>query len=96
MDDKRQFNRWLTEKQGVATLSWADHKLQCDILDMSAGGMRVSAHDPVEVGSIIYSEFKVLNAAYYAKGVVNRLNQDHDDWEVAISFEKVSTIPLHA
>ncbi|MCP4652119.1 MAG: PilZ domain-containing protein [Candidatus Omnitrophica bacterium] len=96
MDEKRGFNRWAVENSDKAVVSCADAKEEGAILDMSVSGMRVSLHKPLDVGSVVYGQFNVLDFPYYVRGKVNRLMEIHGEWEVAIAFEKVSSVPLNA
>ena len=94
MDDKRQFNRWFREGEDTAVVASAGDKDVGHIIDMSVGGMRVALHKPMHVGEEVYSEFNVMEFPYYVKGKINRVLQQGAEWEIAIAFEKVSSIPL--
>jgi len=96
MEDKRQFGRWFREGEDVAVVSCAEVKDKGQIIDVSAGGMRVNMHKPVNVGETVYGQFKVMDFPYYVKGHVNRVMVRGQEWEVAISFDKVSSIPIGA
>jgi len=95
MDDKRQFGRLFREGEDVAVVSCADVKDKGEIIDVSAGGMRINLHKPVNIGETVYGEFSVMDFPYYVKGKVNRVSSAGSQWEVAISFDKVSSIPLN-
>ena len=94
MENKRQFDRWSREGEDVAVLSCADIKDKSKIIDVSVGGMRVNMHKPVNVGETVYGQFNVMSFPYYVKGRVNRVMEHGAEWEVAISFDKVSSIPI--
>jgi len=94
MEDKRQFNRWFREGEDVAVVSCADVKDKGYIVDMSVGGMRVAMHKPVTIGEVVYGQFNVMDFPYYVRGRVNRVVPAGEQWEVAITFDKVSSIPL--
>jgi len=95
MEEKRKFNRWYT--QNKATISYEGVKNEVSLLDVSAGGMRFFSDQPLEIGSLIYGEFKVLSQLnpFFVKGRVIRTQQkDSNRWEIAVRFEKVSTLPF--
>ncbi len=94
MDDKRQFTRWFREGEDVAVVSCADVKDKGQIIDVSVGGMRLTMHKAVTLGETVYGQFSIMDFPYYVRGRVNRVVPQGEAWEVAISFEKVSSIPL--
>ncbi len=98
MEERRKFNRWYLEEKEKAVISLADteNKEEVEVVDISAGGMRFFSSRPVEIGTTVYGEFKVLPnlGPYFIKGRVNRVEKRKEDaWEIAIQFEKVRTIP---
>ena len=95
MEKKRKFNRWYLEKEGKILITFSDREEEVNLLDISAGGMKISSPNPVEIGSIIYSEFKILSnlSPFFVRGRVVRLQEKEGNWEVAVEFEKVSTLP---
>ena len=94
MEDKRQFNRWSDDACAKAVVTCDAVREEAPILDMSAGGMRVVLHHSINIGSVVYGQFNVLEYPYYIKGVVNRLVENQGSYETAITFDKVSSLPL--
>jgi len=95
MDDKRSFNRWFREGEDQAVVTCSNQTQDVgNIIDVSVGGMRVALHKPVTVGEEVYGQFQVMDFPYYVHGKVNRVLPQGGDWEVAIAFDKVSSIPL--
>jgi hypothetical protein len=95
MEDKRLFNRLFREGEDQAVFRRRDNGQGVgSIIDLSAGGMRVALRDEVNVGEELYGHFQVLDMPYYVRGKVNRVAAQGNDWEVAIAFEKVSSIPI--
>ena len=97
MDDKRKFSRFGGETT-KAVVSCAGIKENATILDVSVGGMRVFLSRSVELGALIHGEFKIFSnkAPFFIKGKVTRVKKMKRNWEVATTFDKVSTIPLQA
>ncbi len=97
MEGKRKFNR-LYAKEKKAIVSWGGTKNEVGLLDVSAGGMRFFSTQPLELGELVYGEFKILSNldSFFIKGRVIRSTkkEDADLWEIAVKFEKISTIPL--
>jgi len=95
MERRRKFNRWHLEKGEKILITFSDREEEVSLLDISAGGMKISSSTPVEIGSVIYSEFKILPnlSPFFVRGKVVRLQEKEGSWEIAIEFEKVSTLP---
>ncbi|OQX80780.1 MAG: hypothetical protein B6D56_04130 [Candidatus Omnitrophica bacterium 4484_70.1] len=95
MKRRRKFNRWHLEKGEKILITFPDREEEVNLLDVSTGGMKISSSNPVEVGSIIYSKFKVLPnlPPFFVRGKVVRLQEKGGSWEIAVEFEKVSTLP---
>ncbi len=96
MGEKRKFNRWETKKEKNAVISCAGVKKEAGILDIGAGGMKISLLNPVEVGTAIEGEFKILPflGPFFMRGKVIRATEKDGAWEVAIEFDKISTSSL--
>ncbi len=98
MEEKRKWSRLNVEEKERTFISCTDSKNKGEILDMSAGGMKVTFSKPVELGAIISGEFKVppRTGPFYMIGKVSRVTERKGAWEVGLEFEKVSTIPVNA
>jgi len=96
MDENRRFNRLYAEGAGKAVVTCAGIQDEAEILDVSAGGMRVHLRRSLDMGAVIYGEFKVFpkGGPFFVKGKVIRIAQKGNAFETVIEFEKVSTIPL--
>ena len=96
MEDKRRYNRWLLEQEEKAVVSCAGVKEEVKVLDVSAGGMRVSLSKPMAAGSTVYGQFRILPnyGLFYVRGKVIRTKELGGAWETAVVFERVSTAPL--
>ncbi|MCK4810291.1 MAG: PilZ domain-containing protein [Candidatus Omnitrophica bacterium] len=97
MEDKRRFNR-LDLVQDGAVVSCAGIEEKGKISDISRGGMKVFFSQPMEIGAVIHGQFRVLSdrEPFFVKGIITRVVGVDNMWEVAVKFEKVSTIPLDA
>ena len=98
MEERRKFNRWYVEEEEKAVIACAGVKEEGKIVDISAGGMKINLSRPVEIGSIVSGEFKILStiSPFFVRGKVSRVIEKEGMWEVAVEFEKVSTLPLEA
>lgn len=96
MNNRRRFNRWDLEDDKSAAVTTLDFTEDAKLLDISAGGMRVGFSRPVKMGSIIQGEFNILPnmRPFYGRGEVTRVEQKEKIWEVAVRFDKVSTLPM--
>jgi c-di-GMP-binding flagellar brake protein YcgR len=98
MEERRKFNRWRAETAERAAITYAGTKEEAEILDISAGGMRVFFPRFVDIGAVIYGEFKILpgRGPFFVRGKVIRAAEREGKWDLGIEFEKVSTLPLQA
>lgn len=96
MAEKRRFNRWYANKEKDALISSGQIKEKVKILDIGAGGMKVSLSQPISIGSIIQGEFKILPhlGVFFVKGRVTRIEEKEGVWEAAIEFEKISSAKI--
>lgn len=96
MEERRKFNRWCIEGEDKTVIECNDAKEVVSLTNVSAGGMKLSFSKPINLGSIVWSEIKVLPnmQPFFIKGEVNRVEEKGNSWEVAIEFDKVSTIPI--
>jgi hypothetical protein len=96
MEEKRRFNRWDSSSEKMATVSYDGGREQVEILDISTGGMRVNFRRAMDIGQIVYGEFKILPQVgpFFIRGKVLRACEHDGAWETSLSFEKVSSIPL--
>ena len=97
MEDKRKFIRWSEPKEKSA-ISCAELEGEVDVLDMSAGGMRILCSKPLEVGTVVYAELRIIPQIkpFFVMGRVTRSTARDNVYDVAIKFDKVSTIKLAA
>lgn len=103
MEDKRVFNRWDLCENANAGLSFADQKQTYQVLDISAGGMKLIFSRPINIGSVIYGELKVPSldncviahvGPFFVRGIVTRAEDKGGKWEIAIRFDKVRGSPF--
>ena len=96
MEEKRKFSRWTYEKEGRVVVSAQGRAEEAEIMDVSAGGMRVCMGHSLGVGSTISGKVTVLPkiGPFFVKGKVVRETPRDNDFEASIEFEKVSTLPL--
>lgn len=97
MEERRKYNRWyLDAGEEKAVVSWAGRQENVRIIDISAGGIKMAFYEPVEIGTTIFGEFKVLPhlGPFYIRGKVKRVTENEGIWEVVVEFEKVSSLPL--
>ena len=57
MEDKRQF-RTRESPKGKTNIMCEELQGEVEIIDMSAGGIRLSCSNPPQVGSVVYTQFK--------------------------------------
>ena len=97
MEDKRTFNRWCTEREkSAATCAGVTEEVK--MVDIGAGGMRVTSSRPLDYGATVYGQFEILPqlGPYYVKGTITRVTEADGSWDTAVKFDKISTIPLYA
>ena len=96
MDNRRTFNRWDVAGEEKMSVSCAGLDEKVDVLDISAGGMRISFPKPVEVGAVVRGEFTVIPklGPYFIKGTVSRVTERDGAWEAAVEFNKIRAIPF--
>jgi len=96
MGDKRRTERLGVGSDNKAVLSCRGVKEEASIIDVSTGGMKVVLAHPVDSGAEVTGEFRVLPfmGPFFVKGKVNRVAEIDGQWELGISFDKVSTCPL--
>ena len=95
MEERRKFGRW-DEPTVKSAVSFADLQQDIEVLDMSAGGIRVSCSQPLAIGTVVYGELRIIPQVkpFFIMGKVTRLDQKGDVFEAAIKFDKVSTIKI--
>ncbi|OPX28315.1 MAG: hypothetical protein B1H08_06130 [Candidatus Omnitrophica bacterium 4484_171] len=93
MEDKRKFIRWNEPKEKSA-ISCAELEGEVDVLDMSAGGMKILCSRHLEVGTVVYAELRIIPQIkpFFVIGKVTRSTARDNVYDVAIKFDKVSTI----
>jgi hypothetical protein len=94
--DNRSVNRWYLDREEKAVVSCSGEREEATIIDIGAGGMKVSLCRSLGVGAIVYGEFKILPqlGPFFVRGKVVRVDQKSGLWETSVSFDKVSSIPL--
>ena len=94
MEEKRHYSRWITDPSKKTTISYSGTKEEANILDMSAGGMRVSFAKRLDEGAAVEGVFNVIDnvGPFFVKGKVSRVTAKGDKYETAIVFEKVKVI----
>jgi len=97
MEEKRKFTRW-NEPIEKSAISCTEIEGEVDVLDMSAGGMRVLCSKHLEVGTVVYAELRIIPQIkpFFVMGKVTRSTARDNVYDVAIKFDKVSTIKLAA
>ena len=105
MEQKRKFNRWYVDEATDFSVSLSDGKQPVRVLDISAGGVKVSSAKRMEVGSIVYGELRIPSpdnavvsqiGPFHIKGKVMRVSGEKGKWEAVVAFDKVSWQPLNA
>ena len=88
----------MVEGDKKAVVSCNGFKEEVDLLDISAGGMRVAFPKAVDIGTSVSGEFQLLPnvGPYFVKGKVNSSKETEGAWEVAVQFDSISTVPLGA
>jgi len=96
--EKRIFNRLDAENQNSAIVSISNYSEEARLLDVSAGGMRINFSKPVKKGSYITGKFNILSSIrpFFGEGQVTRVEKKKKNWELAVKFKRVSTIPFSA
>jgi hypothetical protein len=96
MDEGRRFNRVCFQEHRKGTILYADQRDEVNILDLSAGGMRIASYRPIPLGEDISGEFRVLpqGGPFFVRGRVTRITENNGAWEAVVQFDRVSTIPL--
>ena len=97
MEEKRLWNRYSSEGAETVVISNDNLKVEAKILDIGAGGMKISCQHPLGCGTMIYGQFKILPTlgAFFVKGTAERVTEVNGTWEIVVKFDKVSTIPLN-
>lgn len=101
MLEKRKSSRCNLNKKAVMKKEGSPAE-EVTVLDISMGGMRVLLDNPVEAGSKVSGEFKIVPylGNFFVQGEVvwNRPAVDEKGrqcgWAVGAKFTKVSTIPI--
>jgi len=96
MEERRRYVRWGVGERKSVVISYRGNKEHAIMLDISAGGMRIISSRPLDIGTSLYGEVEILTAMgpFFIIGRVERVNESSEGWEIAVVFEKVSTIPL--
>jgi hypothetical protein len=96
MEDKRIFNRWCNDEGKVVSLTHAGVTEDVKMVDVSAGGMRITSSHPLEYGAVIHGRFEILPqlGPYFVIGKVTRVTESDSGWDTAVQFDKISTIPI--
>ena len=96
MEERRKFPRWCLDVEKKTTLSHSGLEYHASLLDISAGGMKVSCDSSFEVGTTLDGIFEVSAdvGPFYVRGKVCRLQQREQKWEIAVVFEKIRTFPF--
>lgn len=95
MDEQRKFNR-LFPGEEKATLVVEGKKEEVNILDVSAGGMKVCLSRQINPGSLVYGEFRILPelGKFFVRGKITRIVSDRGFYQVSVQFDKISAIPI--
>lgn len=92
MQEKRAFNRWYLAKDKTAVVSCGDIREEAKILDISAGGMKISFSQPLDIGATISGDFTVIPniPPFSVQGTVKRVREIKGAWEIAVKFDKIT------
>ncbi len=103
-EEKRKFSRWYLKEEEKINLTFSEFKEGIKVIDISAGGIKIISHQPLEVGKIVTGRLTLapMNlpffmkeiGPYFIKGKVKRVEETNQGWKIALEFEKVSTSPL--
>jgi hypothetical protein len=93
MEERRKFRRWHLDVEKKTILSQAGLKHEASLLDISAGGMKVSCNNSFAIGTTLNGIFELSQEGgpFYVRGRVCRLDQRDQNWEIAVVFEKIRT-----
>jgi len=96
MDEKRKFNRWQVDNHNNAVVACEGKDRKAELIDISAGGMKLALSDHLDLGAIIYSKLDVLSdiKPFFVKGKIIRIEQKEKNFEAVVEFDQVSTVPL--
>jgi len=96
MNERRKFNRWEINDDKKVKIITADFSEEARLINISAGGMKAIFSRPLEIGSLVQGEISILpkGGPFYGVGKVLRLQQREKNWQVAVKFDKVSTLPF--
>lgn len=96
MSELRRFNRLVSGDAQKATVIYAGSKEDAQLMDISAGGMKVCLSKPVSIGDSVSAKVKIHDAIsdFFVAGKINRIFQRDGIWEAAVAFEKVSAVPF--
>ena len=92
-EEKRKFNRWYLCKGKTATISCSEFKeKEAKIIDIGAGGMKISFPQRIEPGTPIEGKFEILPElnTFSIEGKVQRAEESPEGWEIAIKFDRVT------
>jgi len=94
MEERRKFRR--LSREDKVFLTYQGEGEEARLLDVSVGGMRVLSARKIELGSSVEGKFQVIPRVgpFFIKGRVNWGREKDGEWEMGISFEKVSTLPI--
>jgi len=104
MEEKRKFNRWYLKEGEDSSLTLFQYGEKIKVLDISAGGVKLLSPQPLEVGKTVTGRLNLIPGnlpffikeigPYFIKGKVTRAEETDKGWKIALTFEKVSAIPL--
>jgi hypothetical protein len=96
MKERRRFTRWHVDPRNKAHILHSGVKEYVEILDVSAGGMKVCLFKSLELGTVIHGELKVLPhlGSFFVRGKVIRVTQKQNLFETVVSFDSVRTREL--
>lgn len=96
MDDQRKFVRWNVNNGTRAIISRDGMQEEVELLDVSAGGMKVSFPKSVSENTSVQGQFRILPqlGPFFVRGKVKRVEERNGAWLASVVFDQVRTIPL--
>jgi hypothetical protein len=96
MHERRRFSRLLSAENATSAVICGGVKEDARLMDVSAGGMRISLARQAAVGEDLYGKLKILPeiGPFFVKGRVLRVTEKESGWEAAVQFKSISTVPF--
>ena len=96
MNEKRKSKRWYIGGEKKTIIEYHGAHKEASIMDLSAGGIKISLSTPINSGDIIYGKLDILSKLrpFFIKGIVIRVKKNENMFETVIEFKKIAPLPL--